>query len=106
MSGHVVGVGDGVYLFANRNIRVLESVVFHELEKDAVIHPSKGFFEVRVGCVYAPLGYLCIFVHHDLGGEAVMYVSTERNPSAVSLKMLSTSVVWVFIAWVCNILAQ
>ena len=51
------------------------SIFLHELEENSVVHSTEGTFEVRVGCVYAPLGDFCIFIHHDMCSEAVVYVS-------------------------------
>ena len=48
---------------------------FHEMEEDSVIYASEGAFEVRVSCVYISFISYFVFVHHVVGGEAVVYIS-------------------------------
>ena len=61
-------------MFTCGDVGVLEAMFFHELEEYAVVHSSEGAFEFRVGCVYVTFGNLCVFVHHDLRGEAIVYI--------------------------------
>ncbi len=46
VDGHIVCVEGRVQLFACRDIGVLETVLLHKLEEDAVVHPSERTLEV------------------------------------------------------------
>ena len=53
----------------------MESIVFHEMEENSVIHAAEGTFEVRVGCIYVSFVFFSVFIHHDVCGEDVVHIS-------------------------------
>ena len=97
VDGHVICARGRVSLFARYHVRVLESMVFHELKEYLVVHSSEGTLEIQVDCVYVSFEMLAssyIMMCVERLSHVFMW---EWNPSTVSLKTPLDSVVWVSI---------